>query len=752
MTLDGVSISQKLLTVDMVTGKNVGRIVGVAKFIPDQGTHPEDYRTRLGVQLSTSPTFAASSYYYAPWREPGFACAAASAPYDPNDIPYCQFVTLPALLPNTKYYVRVFMDYYGASNYDIHTGSFYTDRTPLAPTLVAPNDNTQFSGAAPINFDWDFHDPDAVLGPPYSVQNAYELRYRTTANPLNPAGPWVTKFEATASTSTAIAGADFDSNSQYEWQVRTRDHLGSDQGWGPWSDLRVFYVGGDTTPPLLVSPVGDVAIRIDLVNELRWQFRDPDQTATQIQADLRWRIVGGGDWEEITGVGTDPGPNQFFEAPEYIFEPSSQYEWQVRTYNSLGLTSEWSNSSFFWGVLVGENSGPIVPEISENQPVLGQGHNRAYVYARGGRKRIGEITPLAQIQWTRKRDDISNCTLASNGLGEDGGQLLRMLRTWRHEIVVYRDDVRVWEGPITRIEWDVDQVSLEAKDVMAYVYRRILRQGYNDAYRIINGVQRGLHTVVYRARQIIMNALSYDDPNVLPFVTAMENIDDTVQSRVVAPWSKTAWGEVDDLAATAGLDYTVVGRRIILIDTHRQVGQLPEMRDGDFSAPPKVTEYGMQAANVFGVTNNSGIYGFVNLVTPTTGIPPEGYIEQLASAYGETTGAASETVLTPAAKAKLEQTLRLQAERNIAPRWPVPVLVRVPDNSTLMPDLNISINQLVPGVWIPLAAVGPVRRVSQMQKLDSVTVTETGDDGEKIAVVMSPAPGMGVDELDPEEV
>ena len=56
--------------------------------------------------------------------------------------------------------------------------------------------------------------------------------------------------------------------------------------------------------------------------------------------------------------------------------------------------------------------------------------------------------------------------------------------------MVFRDGVRVWEGPITRITYTTTDVEFEARDVMVYVYRRIMRQGYNDAYRITEREQR----------------------------------------------------------------------------------------------------------------------------------------------------------------------------------------------------------------------------------------------------------------------
>jgi hypothetical protein len=282
---------------------------------------------------------------------------------------------------------------------------------------------------------------------------------------------------------------------------------------------------------------------------------------------------------------------------------------------------------------------------------------------------------------------------------------------------------------------------------MAYAYRRILRYGYNDAYRLIKeGIAGqpneylGLLSVVKRAAMLLTQAFAPYDPNVLPYLTTIEFENDALESRVVAEWSRTAWEEVDDLAATAGLDYTTVGRRIILWDTHRPVGRLPEMRDGDFSDSPVVTEYGMQLATLFAVTNGSGVVGSTEVAAKTK---PYGPIEQLASSYADS-GAAAGEVLTPDALAKAQASMVEQAKRNISGRWPAPLVVRVPDNSTLNPGANVTFQQLIPGVWLPLRSVNTPRQVLQWQKLDSVSV-EVDSNGEQVKVVMSPAPNGGQD-------
>jgi len=72
------------------------------------------------------------------------------------------------------------------------------------------------------------------------------------------------------------------------------------------------------------------------------------------------------------------------------------------------------------------------------------------------------------------------------------------------------------------------------------------------------------------------------------------------------------------------------------------------------------------------------------------------------------------------------------------------VVVLLPNNSTLNPQIGVTFDQLVPGVWIPLRSTGTCRKVAQWQKLDSVNV-QFGSDGESVQVVMSPAPNAGAD-------
>jgi len=652
-------------------------------------------------------------------------------------------VDLNGLTQNTLYHVRIYaQDEKGLLSTNYNGVTFWTNRNPLEPTLITPGDNAQFSELSSAVFEWNHRDPD---DPEHATQRSFELKYRRAGTPSHSASDWTSvTYQTYDETWVADPGA-FLANNSYEWKVRTQD---PQKAWGPFSETRSFFCTGAAAPPWPLSPAEDMAVVTEEPITFQWEFRDPQQGDTQHSADLRYRVIGAASWITLFGDVSYPGSDSRWTVPPETLVPGYHYEWQARTTDALdGDESQWSESARFWTITTPGSAVPdaVVPLYTTISGDLGCGTHRVFIYDRGGTIPRGEVTPIARIIYNRKRDDISNCIIDTSGFGDDCCALLSETRCWMHELVVFRDGVRVWEGPITRITYMRDAVEVEAKDVLAYLYRRIMRQGYNDAYRIINGEQVGVATVVERSRRIIMNALAPDDPNLLGYLTSFDFPDDARQSRAQPDFAKTAWEEIDDLAATAGLDYVAIGRRILLWDTHRPIGRLPEMRDENFNDPPVITEYGMLLATGFGVTNNAGIYGMADRGNLPYPLSPYGIVEQLASAYGETEGSGSEETLTSEAREKLEGTLEVQAERSIAKRWPTPLVVRVPDNSALTADTPVPFQSLVPGVWIPLRARSTCRELAQWQKLDEVTVEEVAGSSESVRVTMSPAPNAGDD-------
>lgn len=238
----------------------------------------------------------------------------------------------------------------------------------------------------------------------------------------------------------------------------------------------------------------------------------------------------------------------------------NQYEWQVKATDTDVETSSYSTPARFWVVPAGD-SGSVRPVPGEtiDGATLGCGTHRVQVFRRGGTRYVGEITNLSHVDWGRVRDDISTAQIKVSGWDVDCGNLLSKLQTWAYEVVIWRDngysEDRVWEGPITLLTYEQDMVTIDAKDVMNYAYRRIIKQTMNDI-----GSGNGT-TVVDRARRVIQNVFAPDDPNILAYLQVLARDDDAMQYRTLPAYSRTAFEEVDDMAANAGLDYTCVGDR-----------------------------------------------------------------------------------------------------------------------------------------------------------------------------------------------
>lgn len=644
-----------------------------------------------------------------------------------GDVPKPLMVTVP-LSPATQYILDIHtQDGNGVASLNYAAIGFFSNYPPNAPDLGNPPDNATFDFNDTISFSWAVNDDD---GEPSGGSNLQFTDVTSGAVSTVIIGGGVLAYSTAAS--------QFNVNQYTRWTVRTEDPEGN---WGPYAVPQSFTVIGVASSPKLISPTNSSGLDVTVPETFIWQFRDLIGSNFQVRADFQYRLAGDSndaDWIILLDVATtDPQ----CVIPAGTFQADLDYEWEVRTYdNSSGgaAPSAWSVPNTFHAIQsVGGKAGDLLPTSDKFAGTLGCGDNKAYLFLKGGTTYLGALTPTSSITWGRSRDDISTCTIRVE-LTTDMSccSLLEQIRSWQHEIVIYRDDgqgrnSRVWEGPITRIEYGDGYVELEARDVMVWVYRRILKVGYNDSY------PRN-RTVVFRAARIIIDALARDDPNILPYLTQFNFADDALESRVVPDYATTAWEEVDDMAAKAGLDYTTVGRRIVLFDTHRPIGKLPVMRSRDFSNAPVVTEYGMNLATEYAVSNGAGLYG-----TATRDNSFYGPVELLVSSYGDTAAGPQET-LTAVSTAALITSLNSQASRGISDRWPTPLVVRVPDNSNIQPDAPFTIDQLIPGVWIPLQATHVCREFSQWQKLDSMTVTQDSS-GESVAVVLSPAPNAGDD-------
>lgn len=350
-------------------------------------------------------------------------------------------------------------------------------------------------------------------------------------------------------------------------------------------------------------------------------------------------------------------------------------------------------------------------------------NHRVFLMDRGGRQRMNEIKNVSKVTWGRVRDATSDAEITCSAkLGTKAAGVLEDIRAGRHEIAIFRGNKRVWEGPVNLPAYTGETCVLSAHDVTQYVLRTVVHT--DKSYASPNtGFATTFVRELMQAELARKEALS-PAYNILPFLTEHHLPTDAGYSGTVKAYSTTVWGVLDALAARGGIDYTTIGRAIHLWDTSVPVfGKTRTATEADFQGAITVSEYGSDLATATTVTDGQGLFAYAGGIDPYYG-----EWEMLSNPYSQEDGA------QPPTQAELDA----QAARNLSGRNPAPIQVRVPDNSSVILGGALSIEDLVPGMYIPVRAQLGLRRVTQIQKLKSMQVTEDAK-GEVINVSMYPA-------------
>ncbi|MFD1937571.1 MULTISPECIES: hypothetical protein [Nonomuraea] len=328
------------------------------------------------------------------------------------------------------------------------------------------------------------------------------------------------------------------------------------------------------------------------------------------------------------------------------------------------------------------------------------------IYDRTGGRQYGTVEASA-LDWSRLLDDTSEANVAVPYQGAECCQLLGDARTWCNELAVFRDQTLVWQGPLVKIQHRGDETLLQACDVTQWLFRRKIR-----ALLDFTGTNKADLAVI--GQRLIEHGFAPDDPNVLAYL--MVSASGIIGERKYAKNSGYVLDQLRELART-GLDFTALGRRILLMG-EGPLGRLPGLTDEHFVGPLSVIEDGLAAithATVIGkgVTAQAGGVGACGLLEF---IATEEEIQDIASAQAE-------------------------ANALVAAGNPAPLFLEVPDDSQLAPEAPVGINDLIPGVVIPVTSEATCRTVAADLRLIRLKVTFTENDGEKVGITLAP-PGI----------
>lgn len=382
------------------------------------------------------------------------------------------------------------------------------------------------------------------------------------------------------------------------------------------------------------------------------------------------------------------------------------------------------------------------------------GHT-AMIHDRGGVHRKYQLVDLARVEWarTRSKKTMGQITLSGRSCRAQAN-VLSAIEARRFELVLFRGLERVWEGPIKEIAWYSNRAVITAFDVVDYLDGTALSKAWpnEDGGGTAVMTERIEEILTYElttpytmrvgtggaARDVVVPRWENVDPpaNVLPHLDVRHG---TVATRSDTVGFQMTVGEHLNNLADSGADYTTVGRSLIVWDSAEPLGRLRTLTDTDFYGDLEVFEAGSEFGAISHISPQQ------RQVESEDGAP----IPDIVGSAGESDpyyGPWTRIVTVESEDGSAEPTqdaLNSQAQRDRLRRNPVPLELVVPSGASLRLSYDLGINDLVPGVEVPVLATLNLKAVSQTQILDNVKVVETAD-GETISVDLSASGDLGL--------
>lgn len=311
----------------------------------------------------------------------------------------------------------------------------------------------------------------------------------------------------------------------------------------------------------------------------------------------------------------------------------------------------------------------------------------ARVVDRGGAT-VADCTDLVSVKWERVLNDTSTATVRIVPDG-DCCQQLGNVRVWRHSLLIFRNGLYVWGGPIIAPEWRDGEIELQAADISAWLARRVPHQDLVFPDTTYTG------TI---AEALIDDGFDPDDPG--HTVTQMSGTK-TFQARTYQQNVGQTFDHLQDLAET-GIDFTVYGSTFyVLPDSFSQ--SIGSLTDEDMPQGLSVAEDGTT------LTTRWVVAGGQNHDVIGSAGGPDAYYG-LLERYSEQTTITTVTAANAAAASKLSAT-------DVAP-----VFIDTRE-VTISPEAPIDVASLVPGWSLDISTTATCRDITQRLKITGVSVT-----------------------------
>lgn len=199
-------------------------------------------------------------------------------------------------------------------------------------------------------------------------------------------------ISVSGSTTSCTVPANTFPSGTLEWRVKVTANSGTTTT-SAWQEITTT----DVTP--MAKPVSPSGIVIDATIANRFSWKHIISTGTpQSKANLQWS-ADGTTWNTLATV---TGENQYYDVPANKFTSGTKY-WRVRTYNTDGTPSEWSDKAEFIAI-----NAPSAPSIV-----------------------IQSTGPRPRITWQTSEQEAYQLTLSS---GYASGTVYGTEKAWRSPV------------------------------------------------------------------------------------------------------------------------------------------------------------------------------------------------------------------------------------------------------------------------------------------------------------------------------
>lgn len=261
----------------------------------------------------------------------------------------------------------------------------YADTTAgLTVNGMSPTNGAYVARGKASTFTWNTGCDDLTLEEIKQASAIFEWRIKngSTSKTISVSG---------ATASCTVPANTFPSGT-LEWRVKVTANSGTTTT-STWQEITTTEVTPTAKP---VSPSG-IVIDATIVNRFSWQHIISTGTP-QRKADLQWS-ADGTTWNTLATV---TGENQYYDVPANKFTSGTKY-WRVRTYNTDGTPSEWSDKAEFIAI-----NAPSAPSIV-----------------------IQSTGPRPRITWQTTEQEAYQLTLSS---GYASGTVYGTEKAWRSPV------------------------------------------------------------------------------------------------------------------------------------------------------------------------------------------------------------------------------------------------------------------------------------------------------------------------------